>query len=91
MRADGSDQRNVSMNPDADDLNPAWSPDGTQIVFASDRDGAFHLFAMRPDGLRTTALTSGTRDTIPDWQRFPGGGQQPPSCRHPARHQPARG
>jgi Tol biopolymer transport system component len=88
MRIDGSQQVNLTRHP-ADDRNAAWSPDGTQIVFASDRNGAFHLYAMRRDGSRATALTSGERDTIPDWQRFPGGGQPPPSYRHPARRQAA--
>jgi Tol biopolymer transport system component len=83
MRVDGSRLVNLTRDP-AEDRNPAWSPDGAQIAFASDRSGAFHLYAMRPDGSRVTELTDGARDTIPDWQRFPGRGEPPPSCRHPA-------
>ncbi len=29
---------------------PAWSPDGTQIVFLSDRDGSWQIYAMDADG-----------------------------------------
>ena len=38
MDADGGNQINLTVNPAAD-LRPKWSPDGTRIVFASDRDG----------------------------------------------------
>ena len=34
MRTDGSQQRNLTSNPLEDDSFPAWSPDGTWIVFS---------------------------------------------------------
>jgi Tol biopolymer transport system component len=42
---------------------PAWSPDGDQIIFLSDRDGAWRIYLMRADGsgqrpLAPEALTS---------------------------------
>jgi len=38
---------NLSLAPDAWDSNPMWSPDGTRIVFATDRDrGDFELYSM---------------------------------------------
>jgi TolB protein len=84
MTVDGSSQKNLTGDP-ADDRNAAWSPDGTEIAFASDRGGQFQLYAMRRDGSRLTRLThDDARATIPDWQRFPGG-QPPPRCRHPQR------
>jgi len=33
------------------DTSPAWSPDGLQVVFSSDRGGAPDLFSKRTDGL----------------------------------------
>src|SRR5438045_1928309 len=31
-------------------IEPAWSPDGQLIAFASRRDGRSHIYVMRPDG-----------------------------------------
>ena len=38
MNADGTAQTRLTNNP-AVDVAPAWSPDGSKIAFASDRDG----------------------------------------------------
>ena len=38
MNADGSGQTNLTNNP-ANDSHPSWSPDGSRIVFYSNRDG----------------------------------------------------
>jgi TolB protein len=48
MEGDGSAQHNISQNP-ATDSAPAWSADGSQIVFVSDRDGDQEIFK---DGCR---------------------------------------
>jgi len=40
---------------------PAWSPDGSTIAFASKRSGTFDLYAMNADGSGTRRLTS-TKD-----------------------------
>jgi len=45
MRPDGSDVQRVHTSG-ANDYNPMVSPDGTKIVFASDRDGNVELYLL---------------------------------------------
>ena len=48
--------------------DPAWSPDGTQIAFASARGGSFDIYVMDADGTGTTQLTSSdANDRAPAW------------------------
>lgn len=51
---------------------PAYSPDGTKVIFASDRDhaGLDSIYVMNSDGSNQQALTNatnGTQDTQPAW------------------------
>jgi Tol biopolymer transport system component len=49
-------------------VEPAWSPDGERIAFASTRDGTPHIFVMNADGTGTTRLTdSDQEDEHPSW------------------------
>jgi TolB protein len=51
-----------------DDESPSWSPNGKEIVFASNRHGKSQIFAVRPDGTGLIQLTSdGGSNTSPDW------------------------
>jgi len=43
---------------------PSWSPDGSRIVFASDRDGDFEIYLMDRDGANVTQLT---HNSVEDW------------------------
>jgi TolB protein len=48
--------------------DPAWSPDGTTIAFASKRSGSLDLYAMSADGSGTRRLTSTKEDEgQPTW------------------------
>ena len=58
MRADGSEVRRLT-NHAAFDAVPVWSPDGSAIVFVSDRDGTQDLYLIRPDGTGLSRLTAG--------------------------------
>ena len=52
----------------ARDWRPAWSPDGTQIAFDSDRDGNDEIYVMAADGSQPTRLTrNSARDWRPAW------------------------
>lgn len=47
--ADGSDERRLTKHPSFDS-EPRWSPDGTELLFESTRDGPPALFVMGLDG-----------------------------------------
>ena len=70
MNADGTGQTRITNNP-AEDQTPAWSPDGAEIVFTSDRGTPrfFDVYKMNADGSGVTNLTSaaGARDIWPAW------------------------
>src|SRR5439155_24401138 len=61
MRPDGS---GVQRLTDAHAYTPAWSPDGSRIVFS-----APGLFVMRADGSGITSLPVGGvgETSLPDW------------------------
>ncbi|MCC6348209.1 MAG: PD40 domain-containing protein [Candidatus Eisenbacteria bacterium] len=44
---------------------PVWSPDGSKIAFASDRDGNFDVFVMPSEGGEATRLTFHSSDETP--------------------------
>src|SRR5207249_1446955 len=52
----------------ADEFLPSWSPDGTSIVFVSNRDGNPEIYRMQADGSGETRLTNDKSfDSGPDW------------------------
>lgn len=58
MQANGSNQRNLSNLPYADDHGPVWSPDGQRLVFYSNREGNWDLFVMATTGENVVNLTN---------------------------------
>jgi hypothetical protein len=59
-------------NNAAQDTSPAWSPDGTQIAFSSDRDGDLEIWRMNADGSNPVQVTNNTaNDLSPSWQPIP--------------------
>lgn len=76
MSADGGGEHRLTKregdSPEGESvfwqIEPAWSPGGTKIAFASARTGEPHVYVMSADGTGTTQLTSGkTNDTHPTW------------------------
>ncbi|GAB4461565.1 MAG: hypothetical protein Kow0031_40610 [Anaerolineae bacterium] len=58
---------NLTNSP-ADDIQPAWSPDGRQVVFSSGRTGSFKIFTVAADGGNPVQLTGGRGfDEWPAW------------------------
>lgn len=45
---------------------PVWSPDGSMIAFASDRDGAMNLYVMSAKGGAARQLTFGSTNITPE-------------------------
>ena len=67
MAADGSDQVNLT-NDASGDVLAAWSADGTQITFVSDRSGNREIYTMAADGSDVVRLThSPGADSNPTW------------------------
>ncbi|MEA2276612.1 MAG: hypothetical protein QOC78_1572 [Solirubrobacteraceae bacterium] len=67
MAATGGGQAALTTDP-ADDLDPAFSPDGGRIAFASRRGGELHIWVMNADGSGQAAVTSGAgSDRYPTW------------------------
>jgi len=71
MNADGSNQTRLS-NSTANDDRPRWSPNGSKIVFQSDRDnpdtGYMDIYVMNADGSGQTRLTTALYDdSVPSW------------------------
>lgn len=53
---------------DFDDKNPAWSPDGTQIAFSTNRDDNYEIYLMDTRGTNQQKLTDNpSLDTEPCW------------------------
>jgi Tol biopolymer transport system component len=76
MNADGSRQKRLTKS-EVDttspsglffQVDPAWSPDGRSIAFASKRSGTFDVYVMRADGDETRRLTATPEDELhPTW------------------------
>ncbi len=73
MNPDGSGMTRLTNDP-ANDMTPAWSPDGTRIAFSSDRNSktddpqkGFDLYVMNADGSGVTRLTALDGAFEPAW------------------------
>lgn len=71
MNPDGSDLKRLTFDPGADS-NPAWSPDGSRIVFVrfnGSPGGTYdgEIYVMNADGSNQTRLTTSRNDRYPAW------------------------
>jgi Tol biopolymer transport system component len=69
VRSDGHGLRDLTPGP-SDDTAPSWSPDGTKVLFASDRGGAYDIFLMKASGTGIVQLSDrGRSDVAPAFSR----------------------
>lgn len=73
MDADGANNRRLTS--EGENIDPTWSPDGTQIAFASNRGGTRQLWVMNADGSAPRQVTDladmgGRSDWSPDGARL---------------------
>jgi hypothetical protein len=69
MDENGNGVVQLTDNP-AQDYDPAWSPDGSKIVFVSERDGNAELYVMNANGSNEERLTN-----TPYWETHPSWGR----------------
>src|SRR5206468_3551435 len=66
---DGSSLVNLTANSPSIDYDPTWSPDGTQIAFASGRENSKAIYVVGMDGSKLRRLTpaGGADEEQPAW------------------------
>jgi Tol biopolymer transport system component len=68
MNADGTNPITIAANS-ANDIFPAWSPNGARIAFSSNRDGDFEIYSVAATGGALTKITRNTsNDVTPTWK-----------------------
>jgi TolB protein len=68
------DMRNLTRHPQSENRYPIWSPDGSKVVFTSDRDvpQTWNLYLMDSDGQNVRRITDIAKQGIcyfPTWTR----------------------
>ena len=72
MMADGTAPKQITNSSffslSNENWNPAFSPDGTRIAYASKRTDSFDIYTMNPDGIGQIQLTNSPgNDIFPSW------------------------
>ena len=70
---DPADIRNVTQTPDANEDQPAWSPDGSRVVFRSGISGAYELYSLPVPPPAGAAVATGR--TVPQPTQLTSNGQ----------------
>lgn len=67
VNADGTGLKALVKGPNSE-IVPSWSPNGAEVIFASDADGDYEIHAVRLSDRRVRRLTDNSWDDIPyDW------------------------
>jgi len=83
-RSDGHERRRLTHNT-GNDAEPDWSPDGTRILFSSDRNyptgQSAEVYSVNADGRCLTWLTNGSPASgSPVWRPGSGARTEPATC-----------
>ena len=62
--ANGGQARQLTTNP-AHDYMPVWSPDGSKIAFASNREGSMDIYIVDAQGGVPKRLTTSSNGEMP--------------------------
>ncbi len=65
--ADGSGSAAALITGPGQQFTPAWSPDGRQLVYASDQDGDFELYLREQSGQVRKLTDNAADDVHPAW------------------------
>jgi Tol biopolymer transport system component len=66
---EGTTTKRIVASP-ADDITPAYSPDGSRIAFVSERDGNREVYVCDPDGNAQVNISkNAAMDIHPSWSR----------------------
>lgn len=57
-RGDGSGARCVACDPEVDEAEPEWSPDGKTVIYQSDWSGSYDIWAVNADAGTPWPLTT---------------------------------
>jgi TolB protein len=81
MDEDGSDVTRLTKTPHQES-SPAWSPDGTKILYSRQLDAQdkYALYIVNADGTCPTRLIPGAWDVMPDWYGPAGSKSRPRDC-----------
>jgi TolB protein len=70
VKADGSGL--ISLTGDLSyNFRPAWSPDGSEIAFLSNREDGFKLYVMKADGSDTRVVSQQLSDSVEPFVSYP--------------------
>lgn len=62
-----SNAANLKVSGPGNDFTPVWSPDGSKLVFASDRDGDFDIYLWHAEGDIQQLTFNYANDIHPAW------------------------
>jgi len=66
MDSEGGNLKRVTHNA-ANNSSPRWSPDGSKLIFHTDRDGNFEIYITSVDGELAQLTDNAADDLAPDW------------------------